>query len=82
MDLYKEILLQAIANEKIELTIPSLNLEAKEIVESACYRALLQIREILDDDRLDDAACFEKIERIVCVFEEIGSNGGSRHDFG
>lgn len=82
MDLYQEILLHALANEKIEITIPSLNLDAKEIVENACYRALLQIKAILDDNALDDAACFEKIEQIVCVFEEIGSNGGCRHDFG
>ena len=37
---------------------------------------------ILDDDSLDDATCFQKIEEIVCVFEEMGFNGGSRHDFG
>ena len=82
MELYQEILLHAIANEKIEITIPSLKMDAKEIVEGACYRALLQIKEILDHDELDDAACFEKIEQIVCLFEEIGSNGGCRHDFG
>ena len=30
---------------------------------------------------LDDAECFQRIEEIVCAYEAIGSDGGSRHDF-
>ncbi len=33
------------------------------------------------DDSLSDAECFEQIEMVICVLEEIGSNGGVRHDF-
>ena len=53
-----------------------------KILESECYKALLKIKQILDDDNLEDKECFDKIEEIVCVLESIGSNGGSRHDFG
>ena len=41
-----------------------------------------KIKAIIEDDSLEDKECFRKIEEIVCAFEEIGSNGGSRHDFG
>ena len=64
------------------LSFPDLKLDAKKIVELECYKALKEIRNILDDDSLDDATCFQTIEEIVCVFEEMGFNGGSRHDFG
>ncbi|MGI6261134.1 MAG: hypothetical protein ACOYJR_04765, partial [Acutalibacteraceae bacterium] len=37
---------------------------------------------ILKDDCLNDAECFTKIEKIVCLFEESGVGCGSRHDFG
>ena len=40
-----------------------------------------KIREILEDDSLTDADCFEKIEQILCIFEEH-CIGVSRHDFG
>ena len=64
------------------VSFPNLKLDLKEIVELECYKALKQIRSILDDDTLTDRSCFEKIEEIVCVFESMGTDGGSRHDFG
>ena len=82
MELYKEILAHALAHEPIVISFPTLDLNAAEIVEGTCYQALQKIRNILGDGALDDAACFEKIEEIVCVFEQIGSNGDGRHDFG
>ena len=82
MDLYQEILTQVLAQETMQITFPNLHIDAKEIVEMECYRALLNIKNILEDDSLDDAACFQKIEEIVCTFEDLGSSGGSRHDFG
>lgn len=82
MDLYKEILIHALENGKMEISFPTLHLDVPQIVEGVCYRTLMQIREILDDGYLDDAECFAKIEEIVCTFEQIGSSGGCRHDFG
>lgn len=46
------------------------------------YKALEKIRAILADDALSDAECFRKIEAIVCILEELGGDGGGRHDFG
>lgn len=44
------------------------------------FMALKEIRKILDDDSPSDRDCFERIDRIVTVFEELGPGGGSRHD--
>lgn len=62
--------------------MPSANSDLTEIVESKCYVALQQIKEILEDDSLEDENCFMKIEKIVCLFEELGSDCANRHDFG
>lgn len=84
MDLSTEILLRLLENReaKVEVTFPGLNFGAAEIVESAAYRALAQIKAILEDDSLRDEECFYKIEEIVHVFERLGSGCGNRHDFG
>ena len=74
MELYQEILLNALC-----AMAPEFN--AAQIVESACYQTLRKIRAVLDDDTLDDAACFQRIEAIISALEAIGI-GSSRHDFG
>ena len=83
MELYQEILVHLLKTQQIEVNIPALQPGALEhIVESICYQTLLRIQEIVQDDCFDDAECFQRIEKIVCTFEAIGSDGGSRHDFG
>ena len=52
------------------------------IVCDRCYGALRRIREILEDESLDDPQCFQKIEEIVCILGNLGPDGGLRHDFG
>lgn len=54
----------------------------KEMLAMECCKALRDIREILDDDTLEDRECFQRIERIVSLYEELGPGAGSRHDFG
>ena len=54
---------------------------AVELVNNAACRALEDIRRLLDDDSLDDPACFLRIEEIVNIYEELGSDGGGRHGF-
>jgi len=76
MELYQQILAENIGALRIDPQA------AKEIVESDSYKALEKIRAILADETLSDAECFRKIEAVVCVFEELGSDGGGRHDFG
>ncbi|MBQ6893457.1 MAG: hypothetical protein IJN48_04555 [Clostridia bacterium] len=82
MELYKEILIRVLKDEDIVVSFPNLNIDAKEIIKLTCYQTLQEIKSILEDTNLDDKQCFEKIEKIVCLFEDIGSSGGSRHDFG
>ena len=78
MELYKEILARAIEKEEMHVVFPNLQINASEIIETRCYQALQKIKAIIDDDSLSDFMC---VEEIVRVFETIGSNGGSRHDF-
>ncbi len=82
MELNVEILAHFLAQEKAQMIFPELQLNASQIVELQCYKILCEIREIVRDDILEDADCFERIERIICAFEAIGSDGGGRHDFG
>ena len=82
MELYVEILVHYLSQENAHMIFPNLQLDAKEIVEMQCYQALQQIKTVIEDDSLEDDACFARIEGIVCTFEKIGSNGGIRHDFG
>jgi len=79
MELYKEILVKALSQEEMHVTFPDLlQLNANEIIEARCYQALQKIQAIIHNDDLSDFAC---IEEIVRVFEELGSGGGTRHDF-
>lgn len=82
MELSVEILARCLAQEDAQIIFPQLQLNAKEILELQCYQTLCRIREIVCDDALEDAECFERIERIVSTLESIGSDGGGRHDFG
>ena len=80
MELWKELLISGLQNGYDVLE--SINDSAlKKIIEDKSYKVLLEIKEVLNDSNLTDEDCFYKIEKIVCVFEAIGSNGGSRHDF-
>lgn len=80
MELYKEILIHVLSEERVHDSFPNLKFDPAEITEGQCYKALKKA--IIDDDSLEDAECFMKIEEIVCALEEIGSNGGRCHDFG
>lgn len=82
MKLYKEILVDILQRKEVQVTFPDLEIDPAEIVERTCYRTLEQIKAVIHDDSLDDKECFMRIEEIVRAFEEIGSGGGYRHDFG
>ena len=83
MELFQEILCHVLENEKVQVSFPGLtNTEVTKIMELECYKALQKIKAILEDDSLEDSECFHRIEEIVCVFEELGSGCGNRHDFG
>ena len=78
MELYKEILAKVIQEEKVEIIFPDLQLTAAEIVELKSYEALETIKAIIQDDKLSDFMC---VEKIVYLLETLGSEGGFRHDF-
>ena len=56
--------------------------EIEKLLEKECYKILDEIKAVLEDDGLDDEECFERIEKMVCIFEKAGSGCGTRHDFG
>ena len=82
MELYKEILAHALMCGEIQITFRGQEPDISRIVEDTCYKALQRIKAVIEDDSLEDKECFMKIEEIVNVLEDIGSGGGSRHDFG
>lgn len=82
MELYQEILAHILHNATMCISFPEWDCDVGALMEGRCYQALQQIQAILKDDRLDDTECFRKIEEIVCVFENLGSGCGTRHDFG
>lgn len=82
MDLYKDILIEVLKKSTVEVRFKNFRFHSDEVVEAECYRALKAIRAILNNDDLDDCECFRRIEMVVCLFEEIGSSGGCRHDWG
>lgn len=82
MELYEEIIIHALEKRQISLAALAQTAYMEKIVEGVCYRTLRRIKEIVEDDSLTDEACFWKIEEIVMTLEQIGSDGGARHDFG
>lgn len=81
MRLFQDILKEILMEEEIQVVFPNLKLSPGELVEMKCYRALREIKRILEDDTLEDKECFGKIEEIVCIFEGMGSDCGTRHEF-
>lgn len=83
MDFYESLLYNF--SEKLRAAVTPSDEEKQsllaELTDSAACRTLEEIRKVLDDGRLDDPTCFRRIEEIVRLYEKMGSNGGSRHDF-
>ena len=82
MDLFKEIFIQALQTGEISLSFSGAESTVAEVINNKCYQALQKIKAVIDDDSLTDPECFWQIEEIVCILEEIGCDGGFRHDFG
>jgi len=52
-----------------------------QLAQCEAVKLLEAIKRVLDDETLDDPACFQKIEAIISVFHDHGLYT-SRHDFG
>ena len=79
MGVYEQIIIKGLETGEIQLTLSD---AGQKWLEGKCHQALQQIQTVLSDDSLDDPECFMRIEKIIEVFECLGSNGGIRHDFG
>lgn len=77
-NLLEEIINKAISDEIDKIEVPSFD---EVLINMRCFEALKKIKGVLADDSLDDPECFRRIEEIVRIFEELGSDGGGRHDF-
>lgn len=76
-ELYEDIL-----EELAAIIIEKLRVDPAYLIELASYRALQNIQAIVRDDSLDDVQCYHRIEKIICTLEDLGSDGGGRHEFG
>ena len=75
MELWQEMLCNLLRDQCVEVYIPQLS-DVQKLLETDCYRALKKIKDIIEDETLDDETCFLKIEEIICAFEALGSDGG------
>lgn len=82
MELYRDMLCRILETEEFEILLPKWDMKVEEMMEMKCYQALQEIKRILEDDELNDEECFESIEKIIAVFEKLGSGIHERHDFG
>ena len=71
----RELLLETVYDER-RLS----DAEIQTLLKERSVRALAEIRRILDENTPDET-CFEKIERVVKVYEAIGADGGTRNYF-
>ena len=82
MEPWKDILAQALATERLRENLRDFTLDPAALAEMKCYQAIKDIKEILEREDLDDAACFWRIEEVLCRLEALGLFCGTRHDFG
>lgn len=78
---FKELYAQTIGMEVLKSLSGEDILEAlARKTDAAAFQALSEIRAILDDESLDDPACFRRIDAIVETFYRHGLST-TRHDF-
>ena len=82
MELYKELLTHILSQGEIKIIFPDLNIDIANIVELEAYKVLNEIKEIIEDNTLDDPECFAKIDTIIHSFHKRDIDIGIRLDFG
>lgn len=81
MDLYKELLIKALKDQEIKVTLSSQSLNLENLVELKSYALLEEIKLIIQNEALNDNECFLKIEEIINLFQRNNIDTGLRHDF-
>lgn len=75
MELIQSVIIKALQEEKISI---KLNMHIEKITNSICFMSLHRIKEVLENEKLSDFDC---IEKIINIFEDIGCGVENRHDF-
>ena len=81
MKMYEQILVKALENETVQVVFPNVKLNPTEIVQLNCYQAIEKIRDVLQNEDLEDVDCFMRIEEIMNTLEDLGVDVDGRHDF-
>lgn len=77
--LWADILIQALSNATIKVYIDHIESGYPNVIETRSYTTLKKIKAAMEDGSLSDFDC---IERIMELFDAIGSPVANRHDFG
>ena len=70
MELFKHYICDAICN---------LEIDVDEFPDSMALNVLEEIKKVIQNEEYSD---FDKVEKIVCLFEEYDIDAGACHDFG
>lgn len=71
MDLYKEILINILKDNDIEITFKGIEFDYNKLLENKSYVALNEIKKILANDTIDNANCLKKIQEIVDTYKTL-----------
>lgn len=74
----KTDLLKSYISDFINNQITDFDIDANKIVDTVAIKVLSSIQRIIKDDAYSD---FEKVEKIVFIFENYKIDFGSCHDF-
>lgn len=80
MHFYKEFLAAALEREDAHIVFPQLTINANEIIQNECYKALSQIRDILEEGDTDEDT-LAKIEEVVQIFWNHDVFCGNQYDY-
>ena len=71
MDLYKEILINLIKDNDIEITFKGIEFDYNKLLEDRCYVALNEIKKVLANDTINNEDCLTKIQHIVDTYKTL-----------
>lgn len=75
MEPYEKILFELLKNNKITVIFTDFKQNFQNIFQTKCCMAVNKIKTVINDDSLDDTERFMKIEEIVCLLDDFGSDG-------
>ncbi len=79
MDIWKKLLISGLQNEDISISFNDEKI-IKDLILDECYKLLVSIKRIIDNDSFDDKTCFCLIEKTIHEFEKLNIHC-YRHDY-